>query len=119
MTTIFSGVSPIRFEGPGSDNPLAYRFYDADRIVAGRPMRDHMRWAVCFWHSFCFTGMDPFGWATLPRPWMNGPVDLSAATERLEAAFDFFQRLGAPYFTFHDHDVAPHATTLRDLLDFV
>ncbi|MFO0542165.1 MAG: xylose isomerase, partial [Phenylobacterium sp.] len=61
MTTIFSGVPPVRFEGPDSDNPLAYRYYDADRIVAGRPMKDHMRWAVCFWHSFCFTGMDPFG----------------------------------------------------------
>ncbi len=116
MTTIFSDVSPIRFEGPDSDNPLAYRYYDADRIVAGRPMKDHMRWAVCFWHSFCFTGMDPFGWATLPRPWMAGPVDLAAATQRLDAAFDFFSRLGAPYFTFHDHDVAPHATTLRELI---
>lgn len=117
MTSIFCEIPPIRFEGRETDDPLAFRFYDANRVVAGRTMREHMRWAVCFWHSFCFTGMDPFGWSTLPRPWMAGPVDEAAARVRIDAAFDFFSKLGAPYFTFHDHDVAPHATTIRELTE--
>jgi xylose isomerase len=115
--SLFSDVAPIRFEGVESDSPLAYRVYDRNRVVAGKTMAEHMRWAVCFWHSFCFTGMDPFGWGTLPRPWMAGVVDQKAAEERLDAAFDFFARLGAPYFTFHDHDVAAHSPTLRALID--
>jgi xylose isomerase len=115
--SIFANVAPIRFEGPQSTNPLAFRWYDKDRMVAGRRMEDHMRWAVCLWHSFCFTGMDPFGWATLPRPWQTGLVDQAGAEQRLDAAFDFFHRLGAPYFTFHDHDVAAHSPTLRELID--
>jgi xylose isomerase len=117
IMSLFSNVEPIQYQGPESATPLAFRWYDRNRIVAGRRMEDHMRWAVCFWHSFCFTGMDPFGWGTLPRPWMGGLVDQAAAEQRLDAAFDFFVRLGAPFFTFHDHDVAAHSPTLRQLAD--
>jgi xylose isomerase len=115
--SIFSATPAIRYEGPDSDNPLAYRHYEADRVVLGKTMKANMRWAVCFWHSFCFTGMDPFGWATLPRPWMSDVVDQASAEARLDAAFAFFTRLGAPYFTFHDHNVAAHSPTLRSLID--
>jgi xylose isomerase len=115
--SLFRDTPPIRFEGGDAAGPLAYRHYDAQRVVAGKTMREHMRWAVCFWHSFCFTGVDPFGWATLPRPWMAGPVDQAGAVERLDAAFDFFARLGAPFYTFHDHDVTAHSPGLRELID--
>jgi xylose isomerase len=114
--TIFSDTPPIRFIGPDSDEPLGFRWYQPDRVVAGRPMVEHMRWAVCFWHSFCFTGTDPFGRPTLHRPWMAQLPDQAAAEQRLDAAFDFFERLGAPWFTFHDADVAAHGETLREQL---
>lgn len=114
--SLFADIAPIVFEGPETENPLAFRHYSKDRMVLGRTMVEHMRWAVCFWHSFCFTGTDPFGWGTLPRPWTAQP-DQAGAEQRLNAAFEFFAKLGAPYFTFHDHDVAAHSPTLRALLD--
>lgn len=104
----FPGIGRIVYEGPGTDNPLAFRRYDPDRIVAGRTMREHLRFAVAYWHSFCADGTDQFGAATLDRAWKEGggtPVD--AATRKLDAAFEFITKLGVDFYCFHDRDLAP------------
>jgi xylose isomerase len=113
--TIFSNIDPIRYEGPESSNPLAFHWYDAQRVVAGKTLAEHLRPAVCYWHSFCWRGEDPFSLGTqlFDRPWFQGEP-LAAANLKLDAAFDFFSRLGLPYWTFHDRDVAPEGTSLRE-----
>jgi xylose isomerase len=109
----FSAIDPIRFEGPDSDNPLAFRYYDKNRVVMGKSMQEHLRMAVCYWHSFAWPGGDPFGGDTFERPWFQGASPLALAEQKAEAAFDFFARLGAPYYCFHDRDVAPEGETPR------
>jgi len=116
MTSYFEGLDPIRHEGPESRNPLAFRWYDPDRVVLGRPMRDQLRLAVCYWHTFCGTGSDPFGSATFDRPWMGGGDPMAAARSKAESAFDFMSKLGTPFYTFHDRDVAPEGATPRESL---
>ncbi|HEY5675825.1 MAG TPA: xylose isomerase, partial [Myxococcales bacterium] len=93
----------------------AYRFYDRDRVVLGKRMEDHLRFAVCYWHTFNATGSDPFGGATFDRPWMRGDA-MEAARLKAESAFDFFVKLGVPFYTFHDRDVAPEGATPRETL---
>ncbi|HXS28578.1 MAG TPA: xylose isomerase [Steroidobacteraceae bacterium] len=112
--SLFSGIEPVRFEGPDTENEFAYRVYDKDRPVLGKRMEDWLRAAVCYWHSFNWPGQDIFGAGTLPRPWLGAPVTQSMADAKLEAAFDFFARLGLPYFTFHDADVMATAATLKE-----
>jgi len=112
--SLFSNVEPVRFEGPDSSNEFAYRVYDRDRLVMGKRMEDWLKVAVCYWHSFNWPGADIFGAGTLPRPWLGGAVTQAMAEEKLAAAFDFFVRLGARYFTFHDVDAMASATTLRE-----
>jgi xylose isomerase len=110
----FKGVAPVRYEGPESENPLAYRYYDKDRMVAGRRMEEHLRLAVCYWHSFCWDGTDVFGQGTFRRPWLAGAMNAEAARLKMQVAFEFFAKLGAPYFCFHDVDVMAEAQTLRE-----
>jgi len=111
----FANIEPVRFEGPQSTNPLAYRYYDKDRVILGKRMEEHLRLAVCYWHSFCWDGFDVFGAGTFQRPWHSGPiVDQAAANHKLDEAFDFFTRLGLPYFCFHDVDVMATATNARE-----
>ena len=117
--TFFSGIDPIAFEGRESRNPLAYKWYAADRLVAGKTMAEHLRWAVCYWHSFHWPGTDVFGQGTLPRPWLDRPQDQTAALMKLDAAFDFFTRLGAPYFCWHDVDAAAPADSVTELTENV
>lgn len=105
-TSYFPGVGQIQFEGPGSDNPLAFKTYDPDRVVAGKTMEEHLRFAVCYWHSFCATGGDPFGPGTRIHPWTVAGDRLANATEKLNAAFEFFTKLNVPYWCFHDFDMA-------------
>ena len=112
--TLFSDIAPIRFEGPGTDNEYAYRVYDKNREVLGKRMEDWLRCAVCYWHSFNWPGQDIFGAGTLPRPWLGPTITQEMADTKLEAAFDFFSRLGAPYFTFHDVDVMATANTVKE-----
>jgi xylose isomerase len=112
--SIFSAVAPIRYEGPQSANPLAFHHYDRDRLVLGKRMEDHLRLAVCYWHSFCWPGSDVFGAGTLQRPWLAGPMTQARAEEKLDAAFDFFERLGVPYYCFHDLDAMAEAHSLRE-----
>ncbi|MEM9513454.1 MAG: xylose isomerase [Actinomycetota bacterium] len=114
----FPGIDTIRYEGPDSDNPLAFRWYDADRVVAGTTMADHLRFAVCYWHTFAWDGFDIFGAGTLDRPWhptqtpARDPLD--AARHKMDAAFEFFAKLGAPFFCFHDVDIAPPGDTFAE-----
>jgi xylose isomerase len=112
--SLFSEVPPIRFEGRDSDNPLAYRVYEPDRLVLDKRMEDWLKVAVCYWHSFNWPGSDVFGSGTLPRPWLGTPVTEAMAQSKLEAAFDFLERLGVRYFTFHDVDVIASADTPRE-----
>ncbi|PPE69449.1 xylose isomerase [Caldimonas thermodepolymerans] len=116
MTSVFSGFGPIRYEGPDSRNPLAYRWYDAKRVVLGKTLEEHLRPAVCYWHSFCWRGEDPFALATplFRRPWFDEPDPMQAARLKMDAAFDLFTCLGVPFWCFHDRDVAPEGTTLRE-----
>ncbi len=107
----FPGIGSIPFEGPDSDNPLAFKYYDAGREVAGKSLAAHLRFAVAYWHSFCGTGADPFGVGPRPMPWMEGDNPLDVARNRLDAAFEFITKLGAPFYCFHDRDLAPEGDT--------
>lgn len=115
MSEFFDGVGPIRFAGPDSDDPLAFRWYDADRVVRGRTLRDHLRMAVCYWHSFNWDGFDIFGEGTLDRPWLGRDVEpMAAAEQKMAAAFEFMEKLGVPFWTFHDFDIAPEGRTFAE-----
>jgi len=122
MTSDFSSdqfftdvTEPIKYEGPDSDNPLAFRWYDAGRVVGDRTMAELLRFAVAYWHSFASDGSDQFGVGTWDRPWLSGKGDpLDAARHKMAAAFEFFEKLGAPYFCFHDLDIAPEGSTFAE-----
>ena len=111
----FAGIGRIRYQGPDGDDPLAFRWYDADRVVAGRRMEDHLRMAVCFWHSFVWPGSDIFGEGTLDRPWNRPELDpMVGAKQKMAAAFEFFEKLGVPFFCFHDRDIAPDGSSFEE-----
>jgi xylose isomerase len=114
--TIFAEFPPVRFGGADSCDEFAYRWYDADRVVLGKPLREHLRFAVAYWHSLAMNGSDPFGAPTILRPWMNGSDPLAAARAKADAAFDLFHILDVPFFTFHDRDIAPEGDSLRQSL---
>ncbi len=116
-TRFFGDIAPIRYEGPESTNPFAFRWYDPDRTVLGKRMEEHLRFAVAYWHSFCGTGIDPFGGDTFIRPWFESqfkgdPMD--AARLKADVAFELFDILGIPFFCFHDRDIAPEGATLAE-----
>ena len=110
----FPGISRIEYEGPESDNPLAFKAYDADRVVGNKTMRDHLRFSICYWHTFCADGADPFGPGTRARPWSESTDRLEAAEEKLDAAFEFFSKMTVPYFCFHDRDLAPEGANVTE-----
>ena len=115
MKTYFPELrEPVPFEGPDSKNRLAFRCYDADREVAGKRMADHLRFAVCFWHTFRGTGSDPFGGASFERPWGTESNPLEAAESTMDAAFEFFRKLGVKYYCFHDRDIAPEGASFSE-----
>lgn len=121
MTDFFQGIPQIKYEGPASDNDFAFRHYNPDEIVMGKPMKDHLRFAAAYWHSFAWEGGDPFGGATLDRPWFG--TTMADAKLKADVAFEMFQILGVPYFCFHDADVRPEgpdfATNTRNLEEIV
>src|SRR5256886_1524524 len=114
MPTAFSSISKISFEGPRSRNPLDFKHYKADEVVEGKSMRDHLRFSVVYWHTFRNRLSDPFGMGTALRPWDDGTESVENAQNRARAAFEFMGKLGAPFYAFHDRDVAPEGTTLRE-----
>lgn len=114
--TIFSSLATVKFEGVASTNPLAYQFYDADRVVLGKPLSEHLRFAVAYWHSFAMVGGDPFGGATIHRPWMAVGDPITLAKQKADAAFDLFRVLDLPFYCFHDADIAPADETLAGTL---
>ena len=115
MSEFFADVSPIRYEGPDTDTELAYRFYDPDRIVLGKRMEDQLRIAVAYWHSFAWPGSDVFGAGTFDRPWTDVAMDpMEAAKKKTDVAFEFFAKLGTPFFCFHDADMAPPGATFAE-----
>jgi xylose isomerase len=126
MDQFFQTVESIRYEGPDSDNPLAFRWYDPDRVVLGRTMAEQLRFGVCYWHSFAWDGSDIFGAGTLDRPWNRlsrtgdqsmDPMD--AAKMKMAAAFEFVSKLGAPFFSFHDIDIAPAGPSFAESCRFL
>ena len=94
----FPEIDKIKFEGPDSRNPLAFRYYDENEMVEGKSMRDHLRFSVVYWHTFRGNGADPFGMPTLNRPWDDGSDSLDNARNRVAVAFEFMEKLGVPYF---------------------
>ncbi len=114
--TIFSQFPTVKYEGPDSDNPLAYRFYDAGKVILGKPLKDHLRFAVAYWHSLAMNGSDPFGAPTIMRPWMTNPDALQAAHDKADAAFDLFRVLDLPFYCFHDRDIVHEGQTLSETL---
>ncbi len=111
-------IEPIRYEGPNSSNPLAFRWYDKDRVVLGKRMEDQLRFAACYWHTYCWNGFDVFGYdGTFDRPWQKMADPMEAARAKAEVAFDFFSKLGLPYYCFHDRDIAPEGATPRESVD--
>jgi xylose isomerase len=109
----FPNIGPIPYEGPRSRNPLAFKHYRADEIVEGRAMKDWLRFSVVYWHTFRNRLSDPFGVGTAIRPWDDGTDSIANAQHRARAAFEFIGKLGAPFYAFHDRDIAPEGATLR------
>ena len=110
----FPGIGKINFEGKTSDNPLAYKWYDENRIIAGKPMKEMLRYAVCYWHTFCNTGADPFGPGTKTFPWDAKGDSISRAKDKMDAAFEFFTKLGVPYYCFHDIDMVDEGSSIAE-----
>lgn len=110
----FPGISQIQYEGPDSTNPLAFKFYQPDKVVAGKPMKDHFRFSVAYWHTFCGTGADPFGPGTIDFPWDTADDAMQAAKDKLDAAFEFVTKLGVPFYCFHDRDIAPEGDSVQE-----
>lgn len=114
MKKYFDNIESIKYEGPNSNNPMSYRYYDANKTILGKTMAEHLRIAVCAWHTFCWEGDDNFGGQTFDRPWLDNADAMQRATQRVHATFEFVEKLGLPYFTFHDRDLAPEGATLKE-----
>ena len=110
----FPGIGKIKYEGPQSDNPLAYKWYDENRKVAGKTMKEFLRFAVCYWHTFCNTGADPFGPGTKKFPWDVAGDAVQRAKDKMDAAFEFITKLGVPYYCFHDVDVVDEGDSIKE-----
>jgi xylose isomerase len=110
----FPGIGQIKFEGRDSDNPLAFKWYDENAVVGGKTMKEHLRFAVCYWHTFCGTGGDPFGPGTKAFPWLAGKTADARAKNKMDAAFEFITKMGAPYYCFHDFDLVEEGATFAE-----
>ena len=110
----FRGIDQIQYEGKESDNPLAYKYYNPEQVVAGKKMKDHFRFAMAYWHTLCGTGSDPFGPGTKQFPWSTSKDPITAAKEKADAAFEFVTKMGFDYYCFHDYDLVDEAETLTE-----
>lgn len=115
--TYFNNVNKIKYEGAKSDNPLAFKFYNPEERIGGKTMEEQLRFGIAYWHTFVEDLSDPFGAGTAERPWDKYTNPLEKSKARVEAAFEFFDKIGVPYFCFHDFDIAPEADTLKETLD--
>lgn len=114
LTKYFDAIPEITYEGPETDNPLAYRWFNPEEKILGKKMKDHMRNAVCYWHTFRGVALDIFGPGTLVRAWEDGTNSLDMALKRTEVVFDFIGKLGVEYYCFHDRDVAPEGANVAE-----
>src|SRR5687768_11929806 len=114
MSKFFALRRPVPFVGRKSHKGLAFRWYDPKRKILGKPLSEHLRFSVCYWHSFCWPGTDPFGGETFLRPWHRTGDEMANARLKAEAAFEMFELLGVPFFAFHDRDIAPEGDTLEE-----
>jgi len=114
MTNAFNNISKIRYEGPKSKNPLAFKHYNPDESIDGKTMKEHLRFSVVYWHTFRNALSDPFGVGTAVRPWDDGSDSIENAQNRARVAFEFIEKLGAPFYAFHDRDIAPEGKTLAE-----
>jgi xylose isomerase len=112
MDEFFKGIGKIKYEGPGSRNPLAYKAYDPNEMIEGKSMKDHLRFSVAYWHSFKGGGSDPFGMETIKRPWDDGTDNLENAKRLMRVNFEFLQKLGVEFYCFHDRDISPERENL-------
>ncbi|MEM6829176.1 MAG: xylose isomerase [Bacteroidota bacterium] len=110
----FKGIEKITFEGRESDNPLAFKFYDENKVVGGKSMKDHLRFAVAYWHTLCGTGGDPFGPGTKAFPWNENADVMGRAKDKMDAAFEFITKIGIPYYCFHDFDLVDEGSSLKE-----
>lgn len=117
MSEFFKNIDKITFEGKESTNPLAFRHYDADKMILGKSMKEHLRFAACYWHNFCWPGSDVFGAGTFDRPWLKNGDAMEMAMMKADAAFDFFSKLSVPYYCFHDTDVAPEGASIKEYVN--
>lgn len=112
-TEYFKGIDKIAFEGKESDNPLAFKYYDENKVIAGKTLKEHLRFAIAYWHTFTGTGGDPFGPGTKTYPWLASNDPIAQAKEKMDAAFEFITKLGAPYYCFHDFDLIDEGNTIQ------
>ncbi|MEL6432984.1 MAG: xylose isomerase, partial [Pseudomonadota bacterium] len=124
MTNYFANIPQVKYEGPESQNEFAFRHYNPDEMLGGKRMKDHLRFAVAWWHSFAWPGGDPFGGQTFERPWFGD--DMDAAKHKADAAFEMFEKLGQPFFCFHDLDIRPEGESfaentrnLEEMVDYI
>src|SRR5262249_15017196 len=110
----FTEVKPIRYEGPDSTNPLAFRHYNPEERAEGKTLREWLRFSVPYWHPSRGTGSDPFGPGCARRPWEDGTDSVEMAEKRVHVAFEFMEKLGSPFYCFHDRDVAPEGKNLKE-----
>jgi xylose isomerase len=113
-TAFFKEIEKIRYEGKGSDNPLAFKYYDENKIVAGKTMKEHFRFAVAYWHTLCGSGGDPFGPGTRYMPWNNGKDAYDRARKKMDVAFEFIEKIGIPFYCFHDFDLIDEGDTIAE-----
>lgn len=110
----FKGIKKITYEGKESKNPLAFKYYDAKRKVGKKTMEEHFRFAIAYWHTFCGNGGDPFGAPTKNFPWLQSNDPIDRAKEKMDAAFEFTTKIGAPFYCFHDYDLVDEGSTLKE-----
>lgn len=114
MENVFEKFEKVKYEGPDSNNPLAFKYYNPEEEIAGKTMEDHLKFSVAYWHTFAATGDDPFGAGTRVYPWAEISDPVERAKAKAEGAFTFMEKLGAPYFCFHDRDIAPEGSTVKE-----
>ncbi len=116
MREYFENVSKINYEGANSKNPYSFKYYNPDEIIGDKAMKEHLRFALSYWHTLTATGADPFGVGTMIRPWDSETNEMDLAKARMEAAFELMDKLNIEYFCFHDRDIAPEGKHYKKLI---